>query len=360
MKKVGIFTIQDSDNYGNRLQNFALQETIKQLGFECYSFANYRRTNFQDSKIKIIIIKNLVKFKSFIGNLLNHKRFNNFKVFNKNIEYYDKEVDYNNYQRIFNDFDYIVAGSDQVWNRDILRLSNVDLLEGIPRKKCVAYAASFGTTSVQDNCKNILKKNLVGFNFISVRETAGKEIIKSVANIKNVDVLVDPTMLIDCKEWEKLAEKPDGIDDKKYILNYFLSPLSDKNREIINKFASEKNWEIIDILDKKNPFYKSGPAEFLWLEKNAELICTDSFHSSVFALLFGRPFLVFNREDKLADMSSRLDTLLERFGLKERRFNGVITDDILNCDYDEAYKILGNERKKSLKFLGEALKNDRE
>ena len=48
MKKVGIFTIQDSDNYGNRLQNFALQETIKQLGFECYSFANYRRTNFKD------------------------------------------------------------------------------------------------------------------------------------------------------------------------------------------------------------------------------------------------------------------------------------------------------------------------
>ena len=359
MKKVGIFTIQDSDNYGNRLQNFALQETIKQLGFECYSFMNYRRTNFQNSKIKIIFIKNLVKIKSFIGNLLNHKRFNNFKAFNKNITFYDKEIDFSNYQRFFNDLDYIVVGSDQVWNADILRLSNVDLLEGIPKEKRVAYAASFGTTNVPDDCKNLLKNNLSEFSHISVREMAGQRIIEDVANIKNVNVLVDPTMLIDCKKWKKIAKKPDGINNKKYVLCYFLGPLSDKNRKIINEFAAEKNWIIIDILNKKNSFYNSGPAEFLWLEKNAELICTDSFHSSVFALLFGRPFLVLNREDKLADMSSRLDTLLEKFELENRKFSGKIDDDTLICSYDKSYEILENERKKSLKFLGEALKNGR-
>ena len=109
-------------------------------------------------------------------------------------------------------------------------------------------------------------------------------------------------------------------------------------------------------MDKKSPYYNCDPAEFLYLEKHAFLICTDSFHSSVFALLFNRPFIIFDREQKAyMNMNSRLKTLVEKFDLKNRTFEGKITEDNLNHDYTLAFKILKEERKKSMLFLKNAL-----
>ena len=109
-------------------------------------------------------------------------------------------------------------------------------------------------------------------------------------------------------------------------------------------------------MDKNSPFYECGPSEFLWLEKYAFLICTDSFHSSVFAILYNRPFVIFDREQKnIVSMNSRLETLIKKFKLKNRKFEGKITKENLNHDYSEAYKILEKERKKSEVFLKKAL-----
>ena len=167
-------------------------------------------------------------------------------------------------------------------------------------------------------------------------------------------------MLLSAAEWNKIAKKPKQIDktkSKKYILNYFLGELSDKRRKQIEQIAKENNCFIINILDKNSPCYTSGPSEFLWLEKNAFLVCTDSFHSSVFAILFNTPFIVFNREEKNVDnMNSRIDTLLSKFKLEDRRYNGKkITKENLKHNYTEAYKILEKERKKSEEFLKKAL-----
>ena len=105
----------------------------------------------------------------------------------------------------------------------------------------------------------------------------------------------------------------------KYILNYFLGNLSPKRRKEIERVAKENNCEIINILDKNDPLYVSGPSEFLYLEKNAFLICTDSFHSSVFAILYNRPFVVFDREEKgIENMGSRIDTLINKFKMNNR------------------------------------------
>ena len=140
-----------------------------------------------------------------------------------------------------------------------------------------------------------------------------------------------------------------------HILNYFLGNLSDERRNEINRVAKENSCEVINILDKESPFYECGPSEFLYLEKNAFLICTDSFHSSVFGILYNTPFLVFEREDNNASMNSRLDTLLSKFKLEDRRYKGKITKKDLKCDYKEAYKILDKERIKSMNFLRKAL-----
>ena len=164
-------------------------------------------------------------------------------------------------------------------------------------------------------------------------------------------------MLLTADEWNKVAKRPKQLKTDKYILNYFLGELSEKRKAEIDRIAKENNCEVINILDKNSPFYCTGPSEFLYLEKNAEVICTDSFHSCVFAILFNKPFIIFNREDKKeGNMNSRIETLINKFNLKNREYNGKeITKENLNHDYTEAYKILEEERKKSIKFLRQAL-----
>ena len=142
----------------------------------------------------------------------------------------------------------------------------------------------------------------------------------------------------------------------KYILNYFLGEVSKERREEIDKIAKENGCEVINILDKNSPFYQTGPSEFLYLEKNAFAICTDSFHSCVFAILFNKPFIVFNRETATEKMNSRIDTLINKFELKNRKFENKITEENLKHDYTKAYEILEKERKKSFDFLKKELK----
>ena len=196
-----------------------------------------------------------------------------------------------------------------------------------------------------------------GLNNISVREDRGKEIIQELTGRTDVEVLVDPTMLLNADEWDKVAKKPRELKNDKYILNYFLGELSEERNNEINRIAKENNCEVINILDKQSPFYQTGPSEFLYLEKNAFLICTDSFHSSVFAILYNRPFIIFDREDKEVKMNSRIETLISKFKLVNRNYNGKITQENLEHDYTEAYKILEKEREKSNRFLEKCLNN---
>ena len=197
------------------------------------------------------------------------------------------------------------------------------------------------------------------FKAISVREKVGENIIKKLTNRTDVEVLIDPTMLLNPEEWDIVAKRPKQIDllkNKKYILNYFLGELSENRKKEIERVAKENNCDIINILDKKSPFYQTGPSEFLYLEKNAFLICTDSFHSSVFAILYNNPFIVFSREGNGCEMNSRIETLLNKFKLENRMFNDNKIDiENLQLDYNNSYKILEKERIKSKKYLMKAL-----
>lgn len=91
-------------------------------------------------------------------------------------------------------------------------------------------------------------------------------------------------------------------------------------------------------------------------EKNAFLVCTDSFHSRVFSIIYDTPFVVFDRQQEgIVSMNSRLETLLSKFELENRKFNGKISEDLLKCDYSNAKKILEVEKEKSRSFLCNAL-----
>ena len=357
MKRIGIVTIWGNDNYGNRLQNYALQEFILKLGdLDVETIKNSAPLNNKKNK-PIDYLKSIKWWINDNIKLRIGERHLYFDDFAKYIKVNPKNFSYrcNTIKNFY--YDYLIFGSDQVWNPGY-RLKDFDLgLFGNPNAVKIAYAASLSTYDIPESVdKTKVKKALLNFRSIAIREKKGAELISDLTGRTDVEVLIDPTMLLSIEDWQKVMKKPKQLKKEKYILNYYLGELSSERLKEIEKIAKENDCEIINILDKKSPFYNTGPAEFLWLEKNAFLICTDSFHSSVFAFLFDRPFIIFDREKKnVQNMNSRFETLIEKFNLKNRFFEGKITKENLDHDYSESYKILAEERKKSKDFLEKAL-----
>lgn len=351
MKRIGLITINDNNNYGNRLQNYAVQIKLEKMNHECITIKNDVCLNNKTDRYKNSFIFQLKKLKRFIKRSKRKKlflEFNRYINFSKGYFYWSTEKSLINY-------DFLVIGSDQVWNPTFRRLSDFDLAVFNGRTKKISFAASFGISELPEQYKEKTSKALKDFKAISVREDAGKKIVEELTEREDVEVLVDPTMLLTVEEWNKVVKKPEQLKTDKFILNYFLGELSENYKKEIERIAKENHCEIINILDKNSPFYQTGPSEFLYLEKNAFLVCTDSYHSSIFAILFNRPFLVFDREDNWEKMNSRIETLLSKFKLEDRRCNGQITEEMLKANYIDTYKILEKEREKSMQFLKKAL-----
>lgn len=354
--KIGIVTINDNTNYGNRLQNYATQKVLKRCiaNAEVYTIRNSAVLNKKTNKIEYILrmIRNIQL--SFLHTFkIDKNREKKFIEFNKNIIFSKKKFNWFDLKE-YRNLDYCISGSDQVWNPNY-RLSEFDLLAFVEKSRRISFSASITTYTIPMNKQNYAKKYFNDFKAISVREDSGKKIVEELTGRTDVEVLVDPTMLLTPEEWDKVSKKPEQLNFDKYILCYFLGELSEQRKKEIERVAKENDCKIINILDKKDPFYETGPSEFLYLEKNAFLICTDSFHSSVFAILYNRPFIVFDREDSLVKMKSRLDTLIKKFELEDRWYEGEIKKEQLKTDYTKAYEILEKERKKSMNFLKRAL-----
>ncbi|MBR3180615.1 polysaccharide pyruvyl transferase family protein [Candidatus Saccharibacteria bacterium] len=355
MKKIAIVTIDDNNNIGNRLQNFAVQEVLQSLLPSDTMIETLKNTNRIERRetIKRRAKKTLIKIK-------NYKRTKNFALFNKNISFTKRSYDAsNNNCELKNKFDYFIVGSDQVWNPNYGWLNSIDLLSFAKPEQRIAFSASYGINDIPENRKKDVAKELEKFKAISVREERGKEITKALTRREDIEVLLDPTMLISDEAWSKLAKKPKELEQsKQFLLCYFLGGIPDEYRQEIEAFARKNNYQIVDILDKKSKFYACGPSEFLYLEKNASLICTDSFHASVFAILNKKPFIVFEREGKTNEkMTSRLDTLIKKFKLENRWYNpskGILKSN-LTVDYSDVDRILEKERQKSVNFLRKAL-----
>ena len=362
--KIGIITITEGENLGNRLQNYAVQEYLKkEKEADVETIHNYKNKKVLNYKINNV--KNKLKdyVKIMIGykrseNYNRLKRIRNFKKFNKeNIRFSSYSISNIDISKNINtSYDYFVCGSDQIWNSNFEENDLVNFLQFADKEKRIAFAPSFGTDKVNEKKVEKYSKWLKEIPYLSVREERGKEIIQELTGRNDVEVLVDPTMLISAEDWSKIAKKPKQLKSNKFILNYFLGELSVERKNEINRIAKENGCDVINILDKNSPFYQIGPSEFLYLEKNAFLICTDSFHSCVFAILFSRPFIVFDREDNLVKMNSRLKTLLNKFRLEDRWYDGKITEENLNVNYKMIKEILQEEKFKAKSFLDKALK----
>lgn len=302
------------------------------------------------------------------NNKIAENRLRKFREFNKRINF-SKQILYRDAQvpkeleepKNFSDnYDYIILGSDQIWNYSYEEAFSDKCLGGFaPGYKRISFSASFGVDYIPKKgtlIYNICKKCLKDMKAISVREEAGKRIAKELTERNDIEVLLDPTMLLDTKEWEKIVKKPEQLKTDKFIVKNFLGDTSEVVEKELERVAKENCCEILDITDKNSQFYDIGPEEYLYLEKNAFLVATDSFHACVFSILFSTPFIVFKRQEKnIASMYSRIETILDTFNMKSCIFTGKIEKEKLNQDFSQVQTILNKERKKADIFMQKAL-----
>lgn len=353
--KIGIITILDNKNYGNRLQNYALQTILEGMGHSVETVKNNVYYNTKRSPVRILIWRfwRILCGKN-VPCKVNKQRYSHFENFNLNIRF--NKITYLGNCR-YDRYDYYITGSDQVWNPNG-RLTAIDLLAFAKPEKRVAFSASFGVSELPEGKKEEARIELSKFKAISVREDAGKRIVEELTGRKDVQVLLDPTMFLSAQEWNRVAKQPEMLKtESPYLLMCFLGGIAEQRKEEVQIFSQRHGWIIVDIADEKSPYYECGPSEFLYLEKNAALICTDSFHASVFAIIYNRPFVVYYREgDSEQSMHSRVQTLLDKFGLKDRAYSGKLTEEQLIYSYEGVCAQLDKEKERAFDFLRRALK----
>lgn len=342
MKNIGLITLNGYENYGNRLQNYALKKHLQDQGFSVDNI--WQLTPVEYIKIRI---KRLIK---------SRKRFKNFYEFDK---VYIKSKYVFDIKKVAQNYDRFIVGSDQVWNYSFNDFNDLFFLLFSERNKNIAYAASFGVDSIPETLVEYYKKGLNNIKYLSTREETGKNIVEKITGRNDIDCVIDPTMLIDPNDWEEIAHPPENFRNNKYIFIYFLGELSDNVYQDIVRFAENQECTIVNILDENDLYYSVGPSEFLFLVKNAFFVCTDSFHASVFSILFERPFLVYDRNNNGENvMGSRIETILNTFHLEERKVsNQVLGLKYLECDYSNNEKILKEQKQKAINFLNKAVKD---
>lgn len=353
MKKIGVITINDFNNYGNRLQCYALQHFLETMGFTVENIYNtYNRDN-----VLVSCGKRMLRTLRNVGRT-DHisARKANFQKFNERIHFSEETIINGQYcEDIDEKYDYFVTGSDQVWNLCDCGRSEIDFLSFVSREKRISFSASMGIQKIPDSLAEKYEQYLRDFKAISVREESGREMVEALTGRKDVEVLIDPTLLLTADEWGQLAEKPDHSGCDQYIVVYFLGR-NPQWKDTIHGFAKESGYKVVDIYDPNSAFYGCGPQHFLYWIQNAQMICTDSFHCSVFAFLFNRPFVVFDRDHSTMNMNARMDTFLEKFRLQENRYiTGNDLQGYFERDYSTGYQVLEQEREKARRFVARAL-----
>ena len=243
-------------------------------------------------------------------------------------------------------FDYFICGSDQIWNPSYKTTSALAFCSFAP-EKTVCLSPSFGVSKIPDHRKEEYAKLLKDIYKLSTREEKGSEIIKELTN-REAPVLLDPTMILPTEKWHDLCKKTKIELPEKYIACYFLGKIDKEYRRRIKKFAKENNLPIVMLFDITTPqYYTLDPAEVLHIIKNSQYVLTDSFHGSVFSILFHKNFCVFARNEGGSSMNSRLETLLLKFGIKN-------TLDISQEEWGSVDNVIISEREKTKKYLEEA------
>ena len=377
-KKIGIITLYGQLNYGNRLQNFALQEALASLGCEAETIvyhSSYGRDPLSRAKKllrqplrrsagilaaaikrKLLRLPRPVKADHLIPASAKQARAAAFAEFGRNIHLTSYTVTPEKFnQELAKRFDLFVVGSDQVWN-PYSRGTRIEFLRFAHPQQRLSYAASFGVNSIPLRLHSIFRAGLSGMESISVREQEGAAIVHKLTG-RQVPVHLDPTMLLDASVWNTHARTPAATQNQPYMLSYFLGDLEQGFSQEFHQVSQKEGWAFCRLNDPGDTAaWQAGPQDFLGYIRDARLILTDSFHGVVFCVLFSKQFFVFRRKGETSSGFSRITTLLNLLGLSSRIIQEGQSFDIATpIDYSAVISILDVERGKAFSYLTEVL-----
>lgn len=389
-KKIGIAAVTYKENFGSALQTYATQYTLEKMGYDARIFeikGVHREIHIKKLLYYAGRMFDSVELKYLLANLKSRSR----KTASASTDQYAQEMNvrkqvYAEFNKKWNkmlpavkgwkalseqasQMDAVVVGSDQLW-----RPSNIVgcyfTLEFVPDNvKKISFSTSFGVPELPKKLHKHANKFLSRINFISVRENSGADIVKKESG-RGATVVCDPTMMLTAEDWMHIQdEKP--FAEGKYILMYLMGD-NPEQREFVKQLSKKTGCRIIgllhgatyiaydeDVADEK-PF-NVGPSEFVNLIRNAEYVCTDSFHCCVFSILNSTKFFAFRRwpDGSKFSANDRLYTLLDFTGLSTRMLMG--TEDVDKCiaeeiDFTKVLEKVAEKREMSMDYLTNALK----
>ena len=312
--KAGIVTITNGYNYGNRLQNYAVQEALESRKIQAETI--WKTTNVFDTEAPAYIRKLYIKRFLHYHLTKEENRILNFHRFNKTyIKRSSYMIDEQIPEGLDSAYDYFIAGSDQVWNPYLEYCTAANFLSFTEREKKVALSPSIAIEQIPEKDKENFAKWLKDFRLLSVREEKGAELIRELTG-RNVEVLCDPTMYLSAEKWRNVEKEPKSrLKNSPYILTYFLGDCEASYKIWIENLAEKNHMKIFELQNEEN--FGIAPDEFLYLIDHAACVCTDSFHGTVFSLIFHTPFVVFERRDNFKTIGEHfipgLDRLMQWF-----------------------------------------------
>lgn len=360
MKRIAVLTwFNRGRNYGQTLQAFALNHTLRKMGVQCellsYGKNGPRLTREEIDRLTGPQRELQLKFAAFVKAHINYSP--RLREPEEVRRYLQEQA-----------FDAVVCGSDQIWNMALSSFESVYMLDfPLPYRK-VSYAAGMMDVpffSAADRYPQLFGW-LEDFDAVSVRENAAKTLIQTrTGGQVDAAVVLDPTLLLTSEEWLQAVELP-PLQREPYIFCY-LFHLSETQKSLIRKAARAHHCDTVVFLDS----LRSGAVDleglraeltrtisiemFLALIKNAAAVVTDSFHGTVFSILFEREFFSLESDSDAAERNlDRAATLLDKAGLSRRLLrrgqeDAIDLSDVIN--YNAVKERIGTERQKSLAWL---------
>lgn len=350
-KKVGIVTLYGNLNFGNKLQNFAVQELFHEKGFLVETIICKKKS----WKTLEIFMKRRLSFRKY-------RRERKLSSFSKS--YLSTKILWRKKGVLVQDdakeYDFLAVGSDQVWN-PMIRVSERDnfLLRFAERNQRICVSPSLGVDEIPNKYLYEYTVGLNGFPYLCCREKSGADIIEKITGRK-CEHLLDPTLVIPADKWRDYEEKVD-LKGKPYIMMFFLGAIPEEAKLLANKLKAEADAEIIMPSEISDKYYAISPFQFIYLIDNATYVLTDSFHGMAFSINLNTRFYVFDRaaknlkEKQSEKMSSRILSLAKSTNLCSRYVSSA--DFCVNeiCDFTFANHYLEMERDKFHKYLDKCL-----
>lgn len=363
-KRTATITWITYHNFGTYLQAYALQKVIRYLGYENHIISDRR---IVDSQCEANSFRNFIAkvYHFFCGNrqiVKGRKREKaSYDKFVRQYLYIDDS--WLNYSDLDNKYDIYICGSDQIWTPNFRKIEEF-YFGGFTSKKKIAYAPSIGQKYCSQEYVMQVKPLLEQFKYLSIREITGQKLLTAFLD-KPIRLAVDPTLLLPSCEWLTLAEAS-MKDIRPYVLCYFLT-YNELYMDLVTKFAQMIQMPVkIFITDKRFIEHAdislfSGPIEFLQEVKNASYFFTDSYHGSIFAVIFEKRFWTFKRfkDGERNNQNSRIEDFFRILGLSDYFVDNIDLREIINIppiNYDKVKQVIQVERMRSMDYLKYSLK----